>query len=303
MNEQQHDIIIVGGGPAGLSAALVLGRALRRVLVIDEGKPRNALSRAVHGFLSRDGTPPDELRRIGREELRRYGSVRLLDGRVHAAEREGERFVVRMVDGAVFRARKMILATGLVDVLPDVEGLRELFGVSVFNCPYCDGYELRGRPVAVYGQCDRRGAEYALELLPWTRDIVLCTDGAPELTSEMRAKLTRNGIIIRDEPIARLESRDGALTQVVFASGAKLPRLAMFVNTPHREASDLAQRLGAEGWTEENCRVSKHGRTNVAGLFVIGDASRDVLQVAVAVSEGCEAAMTAHTELLREELR
>jgi thioredoxin reductase len=303
MDEQKQDIIIVGGGPAGLSAALVLGRAMRRVLVIDEGKPRNRASRAVHGFLSRDGTSPEELRRIARDQLRPYQSVRFLDDRVESAEREGEAFVVRTGKGDVYRARKMILATGLVDVLPEVQGLPELFGQSVFNCPYCDGYELRGCPIAVYGQCDQRGAEYALELLPWTRDIVLCTDGAPELTAAMRERLARNGVAVRDERIERLEAREGVLTRILFTSGASLPRRAMFVNTPHREASDLARRLGADGWSEENCRVSKHGRTNVAGLFVIGDASRDVLQVAVAVSEGCEAAMTAHTELLREELR
>lgn len=299
--EQPFDVIIVGGGPAGLSAALVLGRARRRVLVIDEGKPRNALSRAVHGFLSRDGTQPDELRRICREQLARYETVRLSSDRVHDAQRHAL-FEVATEAGRSYAARRLIVATGLKDELPDVPGMRELFGRSVFNCPYCDAWELRDRALAVYGQTDERAGEYALELTPWSRKLVLCTDARSELSSTMRERLARNGVAIRDEAIRHLESRDGRLTRVVFEHGEPLLCDAMFVNTPHREASDLAQRLGADGWSEENCRVGKHGRTNVPGLFVVGDASRDVLQVSVAAAEGCEAAMTVHIELLREDL-
>jgi thioredoxin reductase len=302
LERQRFDVIIVGGGPAGLSAALLLGRALRSVVLVDDENPRNRSSRAVHGFLSRDGVPPAELRRISREQLARYENVTLLADRVEDGRVRGEEFELVARSGARLRGRKLILATGLVDDLPNIPGARELFGKSVFNCPYCDGFEQRGRPLAVYGQCDERGGEYALELTAWSRDLVLCTDGKPELTPEMRTRLTRNGVSIRDEAIRHLASRDGELTQIVFEQGPALARTAMFINTPHREASDLAVRLGADGWSPENCRVGKHGRTNVPGLFVVGDASRDVLQVAVAASEGCEAAMSAHMEILREDL-
>jgi thioredoxin reductase len=303
MGEERFDVIVVGGGPAGLSAALVLGRALRSVLLIDEHKPRNRFSRAVHGFLTRDGTPPGELREIARQQLRRYDSVRIADDRVLDARCTEDGFVVATAQGLRHRARKLILATGLVDDLPDVDGLRDLFGRSVFNCPYCDGYELRDSPLAIYGVDDARGGQYALELLGWSRDLVLCTDGASALTPSMQEQLARNGIRIRNEPIARLEAQDGVLSRIVFTEGPPLARRAMFVNTPHREASDLAQRLGVEGASGERCEVGKRGRTNVPGLFVAGDAARDVLQVAIAAGEGCEAAMTAHTELLRAALR
>jgi thioredoxin reductase len=299
--QQLFDIIIVGGGPAGLSAALVAGRALRRVLLLDEGKPRNQVTRAVHGFFTRDGTPPEELRRLGREQLGRYETVSLLAERVQHANAHADHFEVITSRGAKFAARKLILATGLVDELPAIPGMRELFGRLVFNCPYCDAFELRDRPLAAYGQGDQRGGEYALELTAWSRDVALCTDACPPLSHAMRERLARNGVSIRDEAIQRIESQDGGLTRVVFERGPPLVCAALFVNTGHREASDLARTLGAEGWSPENCRVGKHGRTNVRGLFVVGDASRDVLQVAVAVSEGCEAAMSAHAELLREE--
>jgi thioredoxin reductase len=298
-----YDVIIVGGGPAGLSAALVLGRARRRVLVLDEGKPRNAAAQALHGFLSRDGIAPSELLRISHEQLEKYETIHLLTARVEDGVCLEDGFEVITGNGQRFRGRKLMLATGVVDALPSLDGFWEFYGRSVFHCPYCDGWEVRDQPLAVYGQSDERGGGLALELLLWSRDVVLCTDGPSALTPPYRKRLARHGVALREERIARLEGRDGILERIVFTAGRPLERRALFFASPRRQATDLAKRLGCEVYEPGGCRTDKFGRSNVPGLYVIGDASRDVMQAVVAAGEGAEAAAAVNTELLKEDLR
>src|SRR3954469_9852038 len=205
-----YDVVIVGAGPAGLSAALMLGRCRRRVLVCDTGRPRNAASHAMHGFLSRDGISPREFLQVAREQLRQYDTVELRDVEVTEARCQDSPFHGTLAGGERHRSRKLLIATGVVDNLPDIPGFRELFGVSVFHCPYCDGWELRDQPLAIYGR-GSRGLGLSLELTAWSRDLVLCTDGPSEIDEEGRARLERNRIRIRDERITRLEGRDGVL--------------------------------------------------------------------------------------------
>lgn len=295
------DVLIVGGGPAGSSAALVLGRARRRVCIVDDGRPRNAASRALHGLLSRDGIPPLDLLRVGREEIARYDTVEFFHDRVERAACIGNGFQLETREGRRFEGRKVILATGVIDDLPNVPGFRELYGRSIFHCPYCDGWEVRDQPLAVYGHSDHHGAGLAIELLGWSRDVSLCLDGAGELSPSYRERLTRHGIRVRHEKIARLEGRDGALERIVFEDGSSLARRALFFYTHRRQASDLALQLGCEMYDAKGCSVEKRGRTNVPGLYVVGDASRDVLQVAVALGEGTEAAVAINAELITED--
>jgi thioredoxin reductase len=294
------DVIIVGAGPAGLSAALMLGRCRRRVLVCDTGRPRNAASRAMHGYLSRDGIPPAEFLTIACEQMQQYSTVELRDAEVVQAECHDGRFHVTLRDGVRLASRKLLIATGVVDNLPDIPGFRELYGVAVFHCPYCDGWEVRDQPLAVYGR-GARGLGLALELTAWSRDIVLCTDGPPEIDAADLSRLTRNGIVLRDDRVARLEGA-GALDRVVFESGETLARRAVFFTTGQTQQSELARRLGCEINEKGTVRTGKYETTHLTGLYVAGDASRAVQWVVVAAAEGAEAAFAINTDLLAEDL-
>jgi thioredoxin reductase len=297
------DVLIIGAGPAGLSAALILGRACRRTLVFDDDRPRNRFASSIHGFLTRDGIAPAEFRRIAREELRRYASVRVESGEVIQAGRQPDgTFAVTLRDGRHCSGSRLLIATGVVDRLPDVPGLDELYGKSVFHCPYCDGWELRGQPLAVYG-CNKRGFGLALELTGWTDDVVLCSDGACELDAGELARLARNRIGVREERIARLEGRDGQLEHVVFTTGERLERRALFFTTGQTQSADLARSLGCEFNEKGTVRTGRYESTSVPGLYVAGDASRSVQWVVVAAAEGAEAAYAINQDLIREGLR
>src|SRR5690349_9637253 len=233
-----YDCLVAGAGPAGLSAALMLGRCRRRVLVCDTGAPRNRRSHAVHGFLTRDGTPPAELLTLAREELRPYDTVELCEARVIEAVPVSGGFVVRCEDGREVRCRKLLLATGVVDELPAIPGIEAFYGRSVHHCPYCDGWEWRDRPIASYGR-DAHGAALALGLSVWSRDIIVCTDGPAALPARTRARLQALGIRIREERVVGLEGRDGLLARIMFDTGAPESRRALFFATGQRQASDL----------------------------------------------------------------
>jgi thioredoxin reductase len=299
-DDVMYDVIIVGAGPAGLSAALMLGRCRRRVLVCDTGRPRNAASHGMHGFLSRDGMLPAEFLRVAREQMQQYDSVELRHAEVVHAECHESRFEVTLRDGARLASRKLLIATGVVDNLPDIPGFKELYGRSVFHCPYCDGWEVRDQPLAVYGRA-ARGVGLSLELTGWSRDIVLCTDGPAELEPKDVARLTRNGIAIREERIVKLEG-DGELERIVFDQGEPLARAALFFTTGQTPQSELARTLGCEINEKGTVRTGPYESTHLKGLYVAGDASRAVQWVVVAASEGAEAAFAINTDLLKEDL-
>lgn len=298
-----YDVIIVGAGPAGLSAALILGRCRRRVLVCDSGHPRNAASRAMHGFLTRDGTDPHEFLRLSREQLAQYDTIALRDCDVTvAACRADARFEVTIENGERLVARKLLIATGVADNLPEIPGFAELYGASVFHCPYCDGWEVRDEPLAVYGRGDR-GLGLSLELVGWSRDIVLCTDGPADIDGPGRERLGRCGIPVREERVTRLEGERGRLTHIVFDTGEALPRRALFFTTGQTQQSALAISLGCRFNDKGTVRTGKYETTHLPGLYVAGDASRAVQWVIVAAAEGAEAAFAINTDLLKEDLK
>ncbi len=294
-----YDAIVVGGGPAGLSAALVLGRCCRRVLVCDSGVYRNARSREAHSFFTRDGTPPAELLRIGREELAKYGVDLRMVGVTSACAKD-RCFTVSLADGTALESRKLLLATGIRDRVPDVPGIDELYGKSVHHCPYCDGWEWRDQPLAVYGQ-KHHGYALAMNLRHWTDDLVLLTDGRPGPSRGRVAELKRYGIAVRTEPLARVEGRDGQLERIVFKSGEVLERSALFFSTEQEQCCTLPSQFGCLFNKKGTIETSLKCETNVPGLYVAGDASRDVQFVIVAASEGAKAAVAIHEALLEED--
>jgi thioredoxin reductase len=297
---ERFDAIVIGGGPAGLAAGLMLGRCRRRAVVLDHGQPRNAASQAVHGYLSRDGIAPAELLRHGRAELGRYG-VELRHAEAVDAIQVAEGFEVTLADGTRLRSRKLLVATGVRDRLPDVEGLRELYGVAVHHCPYCDGWEHRDQPLAAYGR-GRAGAALALKLTAWSPDVVLLTDGPARLRRPDRERLAGQGVAVREERLARLEASGPRLEQVVFASGERLARRALFFSTGQDQACEFLGRLRCGAGEKGPVSTDNRGRARVPGLFVAGDASRDMQLAIVAAAEGAKAGIAIHEELADERL-
>ncbi len=304
MNETNliYDAIIVGGGPAGLSAALVLGRCRRKVLLLNAGKSRNARTRATYGFITRDGIKPAEFISIAREQLSRYTTVKLLEAEAADAKCVQNRFEVMLENGRRFKSRALLLATGVVDEIPAIEGLDPLYGSSVHHCPYCDGYEVRDQPIAIYGRGEN-GKGLALEMTAWSRDLVLCTDGASELSAKDLERLQQNGIKVREEKIARLEGTDGLLERIVFTTGETLPRRAMFFSTGHHQRSNLAERLNCKFTEKGAVETGEYEAAGIPGLYAAGDTSRHVQFVIVAAAEGAEAAFAINTMLLKKDLK
>ena len=293
------DVVIVGAGPAGLSAALVLGRCRRRVLVCDRNTPRSWASKAMHSFLSRDGVDPAEFRRLAHRELKRYPGVHFWSGEVSKVTRGRGGFTVRLGARAV-RARKLLLATGVMDRVPKVEGMLELFGQSVFQCPYCDGWEFRGQPLAAYGKA-RRGLEMARSLTAWSPDIVLFTDGPAKLGRADRASLRRNRIEVVEDRIARLASVRGRLRAVVLRDGRSIPRKALYFDTPARGQSALTENLGCAFNRHGGVICGKYEATSVPGVYVAGNVVRNVQLSIVAAGEGASAAFGINRALTRED--
>lgn len=300
-NGTLYDVVIVGAGPAGLSAALILGRCRRRVLICDTGQPRNAASHSLHGFLTRDGIDPYELLHLGRTQLHPYPSIEFQHIEVTDALRTDTHFELSLADGSRVYARKLLLATGVVDELPPIKGIEPFYGRSVFHCPYCDGWEVRDQPLAIYGK-GAPGRQLALELTMWSRDLVLCTDGPVELDEQDVQRLSRHGIVVRDERIDRLKGKDGLLEYIVFANGEELPRRALFFAVHEHQRSDLPARLGTTFTRRGSVRTDEDEHTTVPGLYVAGDAARRVQLTIVAAAEGVEAAFAINTALLKEDL-
>jgi thioredoxin reductase len=289
------DVVIVGGGPAGLSAALVLGRCRRRVLLCDNGKPRNARAQAMHGFLTRDGVAPLDLLRMGRDELTRYG-IAPRQVTVSDVVVAPHGFDVRLEDGERVPSRTVLLATGVRDMPPEIPGIDSCYGISVHHCPYCDGWEARDKIIAVIG--DRQSpAGLALSLKTWSDHIVACTHGRSRIRSHHRRQLADRNIRIYDSPISRVEHADGHVTQMVFADGQTLACTAIFFTAPQKQHCEIARTLGCEFTNRGTVKTDLLGNTCVPGIYVVGDASRDVQFAIVAAAEGAKAGVAINKAL------
>ena len=295
-----RDVVIVGGGAAGLSAALLLGRSRRRTLVVDDGLPRNAPSPEAHSMFTRDGTRPAELLRMAREQLVPYDTVELRHGRATSVTRHDEGFTVALADGTAVDARRVLLAVGVRDILPEIDGFSALWGRGVLHCPYCHGWEVRDEPLALYA-----GGAPAMVMAPlllqWSRDLLLCTGGPGRITDADRTTLDVLGVRIVDSPVQRLEGGDH-LERIVFADGRVEPRRALFVQPEQVLASDLPRQLGCELSEAGLIVVDAHRETTVPGVYAAGDAAASVQQIVVAAAAGAEAAIMMNRDLVQADL-
>lgn len=294
------DVIIAGGGIAGLSAALILGRCRRSIMVFDTGKPRNSVSRALHGFISRDGINPLEFRKIIRDELIEYPSVAQIEGEIVDAEELQNGYEVHLADGRSYCGKYLLLATGIVDQLPGISGIEHYYGHNVFHCPYCDGWEMRDQALAVYAD-GTTGAEFALELTGWSNDVILCTDGKKSPSQEQLAQLERHGIKIMTDRITGVEGEIGGMFQIRFQNGYLLTRRALFFYPSQYQASPLAEKLGCTIASGGGVETGKFQQIK-SRLFVAGDAAKSIQLSIIAAAEGAEAAFALNTALHKEHL-
>lgn len=291
------DAVVVGGGPAGLSAALALGRATRRVLLAACGPTRNSPARAGHNVFTRDGTAPTELLRIGREQLAPYEVV-VRDECATDIRPTRSGYVVALQRGEV-RTRGVVLATGVRDVLPDIPGFQDLWGTGVFHCPYCHGWEVANRPLAIYGRGDA-ALHLARLIRGWSRDLILFTDGPTELSTADVHRIRSNGIIIREEAVERLTGSAG-LESVILSNGDVIPRAGLFVSPKQELRSDLPHKLGCALSAQGRVEADALGRTSVPRVFVAGDTGPGQQSVISAAASGMMAGAGLNHELLSEE--
>lgn len=302
----KYEVVVVGGGAAGLSAAVTLGRALRSTLVIDAGEPRNGPAAGVHGFLSRDGVSPGELLAQGRMEVLRYGGT-ITSGEAVAAGASADGFDVVLRDGRTVKARRLLIATGLADLLPAVEGLRERWGRDVLHCPYCHGWEVRHRAIGVLAS-GPRAVHQALLFRQWSANITLFLNEAAEPSEEEWEQLSARSISVVEGRVLSLEVINDALSGVVLSSGKVLPVEAVVVGPRFEARSALLESLGVET-TEHPLGIGKHvetnaqGATSMAGVWAAGNVADLTAQVMASAAAGATAGAAINADLISEDTR
>jgi len=307
MSDKTYDVVIIGGGVAGLSAALVLGRCLRQVLVCDHGRPRNRSSKHLHGFLTRDGESPMEMLAIAREQLQRYETVLFNESRVIDAvslssrKDDGRGFEITLDTGDIKQSKNILISTGIVDELPEIPGFNECYGKCVFHCPYCDAFELQGRPLAIYG---RGESVYSLALMlyHWSKDLAIISNGKSNLSKEQLDATSKRNIKVYEKSITALENTDGRLKQIHFADGSRLQRTGIFFSAGSFQHTDIPKLLGCNLNENGGIKTSKFMSTNIPGVYAAGDAMKEVQLAIMAAAEGAMAAVAINKGFHKEDL-
>lgn len=300
MESDRYDVVVVGGSFAGMAAAMQLARARRRVLVVDAGRPRNRFAPASHGFLGQDGRAPAAIIATARDELRAYPTAAIRADEATHARATGDGFELALASGSTITARRLVLATGVADDLPEIPGLRERWGVSVLHCPYCHGYEVADRRFGVLA-VGETAVHQALLVTEWSADVTLFTSGVARPDAEQRAALAARGVRIEERPVAELVGDAVELSGVRMEDGAVIPIEALFIQLRTRMASPLAEQLGCafeDGPFGPMIRTDARKLTTVPGVFAAGDTTRVPPNATLAAAEGVMAGFGAHQSLV-----
>jgi thioredoxin reductase len=296
-----YDVIIIGGGPAGMNAAVVLGRSQRKVLIFDRGTHRNARSSGIHNYLACDGILPAEFLQAASKEVRKYGVSFLKREIVNVAKLADELFEIKDSKENIYRAKRLLIATGVKDKMPKVEGFDQYYGKFIFHCPYCDGWEVRNRKIAVYAR-NKNGTELALALKTWSPDVTLLTDGKNLLKEPERKLLSKNKVRLVSDRINMVSGTKTKLRRVEFVNGNMLDCDAIFFVNGYEQQSKLAEELGCNLGKQGTVLTNRMQETNIKGLYVAGDASKDVQFVVVAAAEGAKAGVAINKDLQKSEV-
>jgi thioredoxin reductase len=278
---------------------MALGRALRKVLIIDSGNPCNQQTPHSHNFLTNDGKTPKEIAALAKQQVARYGSVEFLEGLVTNGVKTESGFEVHVQTGETFTARKLVFATGIKDLIPNVPGFSECWGISVLHCPYCHGYEVKSQKTGILGNGDN-GFELSALISNWTDDLTLYTNGASTLITQQVSKLEKHLINIVEVEIERLEHRNGHLQNIIFKDGSTSPIKALYTRLPFEQHCNLPQSLGCELTTEGYIKVDAWQKTTVQGVFACGDNTTRMRTVASAVAMGTTTGIMVNKELIEE---
>jgi thioredoxin reductase len=300
MSKQENfDVIIVGGSYSGLAAGMALGRALKKVLIIDSGLPANRQTPHSHNFLTHDGDTPKAIAAKARHQVEQYKTVQFVEDVAITGSRSGLGFKIETAQGRSFEARKLVFATGIVDNMPDIPGFAECWGISALHCPYCHGYEVRDRKTGILGNGES-AFEFAALISNWTADLTVYTNGRSELTIGERNRLETHSIPVVEDEIERVEHSDGYIKEIVFRNGNKVPLTAIYSRRPFVQHCPIPEQLGCSLTTEGYISVSQGMETSTHGVFACGDNATRLRTVANAVAMGTTAGMMVNKQLIEE---
>jgi thioredoxin reductase len=300
MEHKQFDIIIIGGSYSGLAAGMALGRASKKVLIIDSGIPCNRQTPHSHNFLTQDGKTPTEIATIAKEQVHIYPTIEFFNGLATYGRKTENGFEIKVATGKTFRADKLIFATGIRDVMAEIDGFAACWGISVLHCPYCHGYEVKDQKTGILGN-----GEYGYELCRlisnWTSNLTLFTNGISTLTANQMEKLGKHQIQIVEKEIQRLEHIHGYIEHILFRDGTKSSLKAIYARAPFEQHCKIPETLGCELTEEGYIKVDPFGETTINGVFACGDNSSRMRTVANAVAMGTTAGITVSKKLIFEE--
>ena len=295
----QFDVIIIGGSYSGLAASMALGRALRKVLIIDSAMPCNRQTPHSHNFLTQDGSTPQAIATSARKQVQHYKTVHFFDGLATKGNKTESGFEIETSNGETFQSTKLVIATGIKDIMLPIEGYAECWGISVLHCPYCHGYEVRNEITGILGNGEY-GYEFSALISNWTSDLTLYTNGKSTLTKNQIDKLVKRHIQVVEDEIFKLEHENGYLQNILFKNGNSVPIKALYARSPFVQHSDIPQSLGCELTEDGYIKVNSEQKTTVHGIFASGDNTTRLRTVANAVAMGTTAGMMANKELIEE---